>query len=206
MSIPVAAMSTIFTETELFRILFMLGCGLGLAVLMFVFAARMMKSAQNRAADALGQLDVSKLERPSKQIAEGRQALRFAHRGQRALLDFAAPRTSPQAAVAPRDFGGLDDLNMGVTRIRYWLVPPSSFSIKSELASPTTEGPWSPQALALLEKLRRTRLEGVGVCLNREGLFLIKAGWLTGADLQCFVDVSAELVSMFLEGTLLEAP
>lgn len=191
-----------FAEGELLRLALALGAGLALAGLLFYLAARMARAGRRRVARALEGLDVSRLERVARETVGEAARLRFAYREQRALLDFVAPRTAAAHALAPHVFGGLEDPNLPLTRLRFWLVPPPETEVMSEVTAEEVEGAWSPAAKAQLEALRRLHLEGLGVALTREGLFLMKAGWLPAADLQAFIDGGCALAGMALDGEL----
>jgi hypothetical protein len=191
-----------FAEGELLRIVLACGGGLALAGLLFFLAARLARAGRRRVAKAIEALDVSRLERVARETAGETTRLRFTYRGQRALLDFVEPRTTAVHALAPHVFGGLEDPNLPLTRLRFWLVPPPAMDRKSDVTGDEVEGAWSPEAKAQLEALRRLHLEGLGVAVTREGLFLMKAGWLPAADLQAFVDGACALAGMALDGTL----
>jgi hypothetical protein len=191
-----------FAEGELVRLALAGGGALLLAGLLFFLAARLARAGRRRVARAVEGLDVSRLERVARETAGEAVRLRFVYRGQRALLDFVAPRTTAVHALAPHAFGGLLDPNLPLTRLRFWLMPPPERDVKSEVTAGEVEGAWSPAAKAQLEALRRLHLAGLGVALTREGLFLMKAGWLPAADLQAFVDGACALVGMGLDGEL----
>lgn len=191
-----------FAEGELVRLALAGGGALLLAGLLFFLAARLARAGRRRVAAApraVEGLDVSRLERVSRETAGEAVRLRFVYRGQRALLDFVAPRTT--GSPCPR-----------AARLRRAPGPESAAHAPPLLAHATTGerreerghggrgggGPGARRRRRSWKALRRLHLGGARGGPDAEGLFLMKAGWLPAADLQAFVDGACALVGMGL--------
>lgn len=204
--------------------------GLGLAAALFAIAARLKRSAQRRAIDAIDTLIASmnagaayrspantiELQGATREDGPDGPRLRFAYLEQRALLDFTWPRT-----VAASTFGDFELGPGAYTLLRFWIHPAQRASFPPDGTQLTTqlfaEDPFrrletgkrapsfGPDAQPHLDALAQL-VPNIRLATREDGLFVVADGVL-GISLEheklvSFVEHVCALVRLHLDDRL----
>jgi hypothetical protein len=191
-----------------------LAVGLVVGVALFAVAARLQRSAHRRVIAALDAFVAStnaatpyrsanavELQRPSRESGPEGPRLRFAYLGQRALLDFAWPRTTAGEALASRTFGDFELGPGASTLLRFWITPARSAVFTGGEGAESFAPDARPHLDALAGLVPKVRL-----ATREDGLFVVADGVLgislDREKLAPFVEHACALVRLHLDDRL----